>query len=227
MAAPHKTGIKICGVTKPDDIETLNRHNIDMVGFNFYKNSPRYLDPLFGPQLASKCRAEMLRVALVVEPSDDDLDAVLGSVSPHFIQLHGTETPERVAEIKARSMASLIKALPIRGADDVARAHDYAGLVDMFLFDAKPPKDGMPGGNGETFDWTALSAYELDKPYLLAGGLTRDNVADALKRTKAPMVDLSSGVESAPGVKDENLIAAFAAAVRAHDEQAWHLKPVE
>lgn len=214
------TGIKICGVTKPNDIEVLNSHAINMVGFNFYKNSPRYIDPLIGPQLAAKCRPEMHRVALLVDPSDDELDAVLGSVSPHFVQLHGAETPARVAEIKSRSLASLIKALPISCADDVARARDYADLVDMFLFDAKPPKDAMPGGNGETFDWDALSAYELSKPFLLAGGLTRDNVADALSRTRAPMVDLSSGVESAPGVKDETLIAAFAAAVREHDASA-------
>ena len=212
------TGIKICGVTKPSDIDVLNAHAIDMVGFNFYKNSPRYIDPLIGPQLAAKCRPEMHRIALLVDPSDDELDAVLGSVSPHFVQLHGSETPERVAEIKARSLASLIKALPVSDADDLKRADDYADLADMFLFDAKPPKDGMPGGNGETFDWDVLSAYELGKPYLLAGGLTRDNVADALARTQAPMVDLSSGVETAPGVKDETLIAAFAAAVRAHDD---------
>lgn len=212
------TGIKICGVTKPADIDVLNAHAIDMVGFNFYKNSPRYIDPLIGPQLAAKCRPEMHRIALLVDPSDDELDAVLGSVSPHFVQLHGAETPQRVAEIKARSLASLIKALPVSDADDLKRAGDYADLADMFLFDAKPPKDGMPGGNGETFDWDVLSAYELGKPYLLAGGLTRDNVADALARTQAPMVDLSSGVETAPGVKDETLIAAFAAAVRAHDD---------
>lgn len=224
MATKAKTGIKICGVTKPADIDALNAHAIDMVGFNFYKNSPRYIDPLIGPQLAAKCRPEMHRVALLVDPSDDELDAVLGAVSPHFVQLHGAETPARVAEIKARSLASLIKALPVSNAADVARAQDYADLVDMFLFDAKPPKDApettMPGGNGETFDWDALSAYELAKPYLLAGGLTRDNVADALTRTQAPMVDLSSGVESAPGVKDESLIAGFAAAVRAHDASA-------
>ena len=220
MATQAKTGIKICGVTKPDDIAVLNANAIDMVGFNFYKNSPRYIDPLIGPQLAAKCRPEMHRVALLVEPSDDELDTILGSVSPHFVQLHGNETPERVAEIKARSLASLIKALPVSRAEDLHRAQDYADLVDMFLFDAKPPKDGIPGGNGETFDWDALSAYGLDKPFLLAGGLTRDNVADALTRTQAPMVDLSSGVESAPGVKDESLIAGFAAAVRAHDAGA-------
>lgn len=222
--ATAKTGIKICGVTKADDIDALNAHGVDMVGFNFYKNSPRYLDPLLGPQLAAKCRPEMNRVALLVNPGDDDIDAVLAAVSPHFIQLHGQESPERVAEIKYRSFASLIKALPVATADDVARAQDYADLVDMFLFDAKPPKGAaentMPGGNGETFDWDTLSAYRLKKPYLLAGGLTRDNVADALTRTQAPMVDLSSGVESAPGVKDENLIAAFVAAVRAHDAGA-------
>lgn len=214
------TGIKICGVTRPDDIAALNAHGIDMVGFNFYKTSPRYIDPLLAPQLAALCRPDMHRVALLVDPSDDDIDTALAAVSPHFIQLHGHETPDRVAEIKYRSFASIIKALPVASADDMAGADDYADLVDMFLFDAKPPKDGMPGGNGLAFDWTALSAYDQTQPYLLAGGLSCDNVADALMHTSAPMVDLSSGVESAPGQKDENLIAAFVAAVRAFDEAA-------
>lgn len=216
------TGIKICGVTRPGDIEALNTHQIDMVGFNFYKNSPRYIDPLIAPQLAAKCRPEMNRVALLVDPSNDDIDAALAAVSPHFIQLHGHETPARIAEIKTRSFASLIKALPVAEAGDLAAARAYADLVDMFLFDAKPPKDGMPGGNGEAFDWTALSAYDLGLPYLLAGGLSRENVADALNRTGAPMVDLSSGVESAPGQKDDALIAAFVGAVRGFDETAPH-----
>lgn len=219
-----RTGIKICGVTRADDITALNTHGIDMVGFNFYKNSPRYIDPLLAPQLAALCRPEMHRVALLVDPSDDDIDAVLAAVSPHFIQLHGAETPDRVAEIKYRSYASLIKALPVAAADDMARAHDYADLVDMFLFDAKPPKDGMPGGNGMAFDWAALSAYDLAQPYLLAGGLSCDNVAEALAHTHAPMVDLSSGVETAPGQKDENLIAAFVAAVRDYENAAPHVQ---
>lgn len=215
-----RTGIKICGVTRAEDIAALNAHGIDMVGFNFYKNSPRYIDPLMAPQLASQCRPDMNRVALLVDPSDDDIDAVLGSVSPHYIQLHGQETPARVADIKKRSYASIIKALPIADAEDMRRTHDYDGLVEMFLFDAKPPKGGMPGGNGEAFDWTALSAYDLDQSFLLAGGLSCDNVANALTHTRAPMVDLSSGVETAPGQKDETLIAAFVAAVRAYDNAA-------
>jgi phosphoribosylanthranilate isomerase len=212
-----RTGIKICGVSKPSDIEVLNAHGVDMAGFVFYKNSPRFVQDIIAPQLAAKCRPDMHRVALLVDPSDDDIDAALAAISPHYIQLHGHETPERVAEIKYRSYASLIKAMPIGDKSDLARAHDYADLVDMFLFDAKPPENAMPGGNGEAFDWTALSAYDESLPYLLAGGLSPDNVAAALKQTGAPMVDISSGVESAPGQKDEELIAAFVAAVRAHD----------
>ena len=212
--------VKICGVTKPDDIDALNALAVELVGFNFYKPSPRFLGLEQAAQLAAKCRPEMERVALLVDPDDDDIDHALGMVSPHRLQLHGSETPERVAEIKRRSHCAIIKALPIGTADDFKNATAYADCADWFLFDAKPPKDGMPGGNGETFDWDALSAYGLDKPFLLAGGLTRDNVADALTRTQAPMVDLSSGVESAPGVKDESLIAGFAAAVRAHDAGA-------
>lgn len=212
-----KTGIKICGVTQPDDIEVLNAHQVDMAGFVFYKKSPRHLSETLAPQLAALCRPDMMRVALLVDPSDDDIDNVLAAVSPHYIQLHGEETPERVAEIKYRSYASLIKAIPIGEKADLARAQDYDGLVDMFLFDAKPSADALPGGNGESFDWHALSTYEESLPYLLAGGLSADNVGMALRQTGAPMVDISSGVESAPGQKDKQLIAAFVAAVRAYD----------
>lgn len=212
-----KTGIKICGITRPEDIEALNAHQVDMAGFVFYKKSPRHLVETLAPQLAALCRPDMMRVALLVDPSDDDIDAVLAAVSPHYIQLHGEETPQRVAEIKYRSYASLIKAVPISQAADLAGAKAYDGLVDMFLFDAKPDADALPGGNGETFDWTALSTYENKLPFLLAGGLSAENVGAALRQTGAPMVDISSGVESAPGQKDKHLIAAFVAAVRAHD----------
>lgn len=206
--------IKICGVTKPDDIDALNMLAVELVGFNFYKPSPRCLSMEKAAQLAAKCRPEMERVALLVDPSDDDIDAALGMVSPHRLQLHGQETPERVAEIKRRSHCAIIKALPIASADDFAAARAYANCADWFLFDAKPPTDGMPGGNGEAFDWKALKAYDLSQPYLLAGGLHADNVGAAVRISGAPMVDIASGVETAPGEKDRTMMTDFVAAVR-------------
>jgi phosphoribosylanthranilate isomerase len=207
--------IKICGLTRPQDIETINHFGVDLAGFVFYKPSPRHLSEDQAAGLASKCARHIERVVLLVDPDNDTLDAALACVSPHHIQLHGHETPERVAEIRARSHCQIIKALPVSSAEDIAKAQDYKGLANWFLFDARPPEDGLPGGNGETFDWTLLNAYDGAQPYLLAGGLRADNVAEALRITHAPMVDISSGVEAAPGEKDAELISQFVTAVRA------------
>ncbi len=207
--------IKICGLTRPQDIETINHFGVDLAGFVFYKPSPRHLSEDQAAGLASKCARHIERVVLLVDPDNDTLDAALACVSPHHIQLHGHETPERVAEIRARSHCQIIKALPVSSAEDIAKAQDYKGLANWFLFDARPPEDGLPGGNGETFDWTLLNAYDGAQPYLLAGGLRADNVAEALRITRAPMVDISSGVEAAPGEKDAELISQFVTAVRA------------
>ena len=211
MGAPL---VKICGVTRRNDIEAMNRLGVDMVGFNFVEKSPRYVTQDNAAALAAACRADMDRVAVLVNPDDDAVDRALAAVSPHRLQLHGNETPARVAEIKRRSHAAIIKALPVESAACVARAADYHDCADWFLFDAKPPKGAqLTGGLGETFDWTALKAYDLSQPYLLAGGLTAHNIAQALAETGAPMVDTASGVESAAGEKDEQLMEAFIAAV--------------
>lgn len=207
--------VKICGVTKPAHIDALNTHGVELVGFNFFKPSPRYVTQDSAAQLAAQCRPDMERVALLVDPSDDEVDMALAAVSPHRLQLHGHETPQRLAEIKARSHCALIKALAIETPDDLAKTRDYQ-LADWFLFDAKPPQDAtLPGGNGAAFDWTVLNAYDQSRPYLLAGGLDAANVADALRVTNAPMVDIASGVEVAPGEKDARMVADFVAAVRA------------
>lgn len=207
--------IKICGLNRTQDIDVINQLGVELVGFNFYKPSPRYVGEDLAAALASRCGPKVERVALLVDPDDAMLDAALACVSPHHIQLHGHETPARVAEIKARSHCQIIKALPVSTAQDIADARAFDGLADWFLFDAKPPQTGMPGGNGETFDWTLLNAYDGSQPYLLAGGLRDDNVAEALQRTQAPMVDISSGVETAPGEKDADLMGKFVSAVRA------------
>ncbi len=210
--------IKICGVTRARDIEATNRLGVDMVGFNFVETSPRYVTQDSAAALAAACRADMERVALLVDADDDAIDRAVAAISPHRLQLHGGETPERVAEIKRRSHAAIIKALPIENAADVAQALHYKDCADWFLFDAKPPTGtALTGGHGETFDWTALKAYDLSQPYLLAGGLAAHNVAQALAVTGAPMVDAASGVESAVGEKDEHLMEAFIAAARGAD----------
>lgn len=225
MTPPDKNkkspAVKICGLTRAQDIELTNRLSVELVGFNFIEKSPRFVTQDKGAGLAAMCRPEMERVALLVNPDDDAVERAIAAVSPHRLQLHGHETPERVREIKRRSHCAIIKALPIETPQDVARAADYDDCADWFLFDAKPPRDkaaqGVTGGHGEAFDWTALRAYDLSQPYLLAGGLSADNVAEALSVSGAPMVDAASGVESAAGEKDEQLMEAFIAAVRGQE----------
>lgn len=218
MARP---AVKFCGLTRPEDIAHMNRLGVELVGFNFIEKSPRFVSQDKGASLAAMCRPAMERVALLVDPDDDAVDRAIAAVSPHRLQLHGRETPERVAEIKRRSHCAIIKALPVETPADVARASAYQDCADWFLFDAKPPRDkaadGLTGGHGEAFDWTALRAYDLSQPYLLAGGLTADNVADAIRISGAPMVDAASGVEKAAGEKDEHMMEAFIAAVRGQE----------
>lgn len=207
--------IKICGVTKPAHIDALNDNGVELVGFNFFKPSSRYVTQEIAAGLAARCHPEMERVALLVDPNDDEVDEALAAVSPHRLQLHGEESPARVAEIKARSHCAIIKALPIANADDLAKTRDYHA-ADWFLFDAKPPSEeaALPGGNGAAFDWTLLAAYDESRPYLLAGGLDAGNVANALAITRASMVDIASGVERAPGEKDRTMIEQFVRSVR-------------
>lgn len=212
--------IKICGVTKPAHIEALNANGVELVGFNFFKPSSRYVTQEVAAGLAARCHPAMERVALLVDPNDDEVDEALAAVSPHRLQLHGEESPARVAEIKARSHCAIIKALPIANAADLAKARDYHA-ADWFLFDAKPPADkaadGVTGGHGEAFDWTAMKAYDLKQPYLLAGGLSAHNVAKAVAVSGAPMVDAASGVESAVGEKDGRLLEEFITALRGQE----------
>ena len=207
--------IKICGLTRAGDIAAVNRLGIEMAGFNFCEKSPRCLRADTAAALAAQCDPAVHRVALLVDPDDEAIDTALAAVSPTYLQLHGEETVARVADIRRRSHCGLIKALPIAEKQDFDSCADYAPLIDLFLFDAKPPPNGQPGGNGVAFDWSLLKHYAGERPYLLAGGLTAENVARALVATQAPMVDISSGVETAPGVKDAALIEDFVKAVQA------------
>ncbi|MGY3439030.1 MULTISPECIES: phosphoribosylanthranilate isomerase [unclassified Marinovum] len=204
---------KICGLTRPQDVAAAVQAGATYLGFNFFPKSPRYVDPATARDLALEVPPGVAKVVLVVNPDDDLLDAITGVVPVDMIQLHGKETPERVAEIKARYGLPVIKVLGVADADDLAPLDTYGRVADQLLIDAKPPKNAvLPGGNGLTFDWRLIAGRRWPVPWMLAGGLTPDNVAEAIAMTGARQVDVASGVESAPGIKDAAMMAAFVAA---------------
>ncbi len=187
----------------------------DMVGFVFFAKSPRAVTPSQARSLAVRARHRAEIVALCVDPADETLAAVVAAIEPDYLQLHGRESPERVAEIQRKFGVSAIKAIGIAEAADFARAEEYKGAADALLIDAKPPKGAvLPGGNGVAFDWRLARNFTPRKPWLLSGGLDADNVAQAIALSQTRAVDVSSGVESAPGVKDNDKIRAFIAAAR-------------
>jgi phosphoribosylanthranilate isomerase len=207
------TLVKICGLSTPEAVDAALDGGATHLGFVFFPKSPRDIDPLMAGELTGAARGKALSVAVVVDPDDRLLDRLQAEILPDLYQLHGRETPERVAEIKARTGAGVIKALAIRTASDVDAAGAFEPVVDHLMFDAGPAGD-LPGGAGESFDWAVLIGRSFRKPWFLAGGLTPANVAAGLRVTGAPGVDVSSGVESAPGVKDAALIKAFLRAAR-------------
>lgn len=209
------TRVKICGLGTPATLAAALDAGADLVGFVHFAPSPRHLDWERARDLAAQVRGRAERVVLLVDPDDPTLRAALESVAPDLIQLHGREAPERVAAIRALAGRPVMKALGIGAPEDLARIADYAA-ADRLLLDAKPPPGAMlPGGNGLPFDWRLIAGAQLPAGWMLSGGLRPATVAEALARTGAPAVDVSSGVETAPGVKDPDLIAAFVAAVRA------------
>lgn len=207
---------KICGLTTPEAVSAAVDGGAAFLGFVFFPKSPRAITPDAAARLAPPARAKNVKiVALAVDPTDNEVDAIVGGLAPDLIQLHGKETPARVREIVQRSGRGAIKVLPVSDASDVAVARAYDTLVEHLMFDAKPPKDAeRPGGLGEPFDWTLLSGHRFTRPWLLAGGLDPWNVAAAISASGAPLVDVSSGVERGPGLKDPALITAFLDAVR-------------
>jgi len=208
--------IKICGLKTQEALEAALRGGASHVGFIFFPKSPRNLAPAEAAGLARAARGRAKAVAVTVDATDDFLDAVVAEVEPDILQLHGGESPQRLAAVKARYGLPVMKALSVSEADDLAKAAPFLGLADRFLFDAKPPKGALlPGGNGVSFDWTLLAGLDPRIDYLLSGGLDSHNVSEAVRIARPPGLDVSSGVESAPGVKDSRLIAAFLAAVRA------------
>ncbi len=206
--------VKICGLRDRAGIAAAK--GAAYIGFNFFPKSPRSVDIATAATLAPEVPFGVAKVALVVDADDALIDAITGSVAIDMLQLHGHETPERVAEIRARSGLPVIKAMGIARREDMEALGPYFAVADMILVDAKAPKDAvLPGGNGVPFDWRLVAGRRWPRPWLLAGGLTPANVAEAIRLTGAQQVDVASGVESAPGVKDGGLIRDFIAAATA------------
>lgn len=208
--------IKICGLSTPATLNAALEAGADMVGFVFFPPSPRNIDLDLARQLSEIAAERAQTVALVVDADDAFLTSVTQALRPKILQLHGKESPQRVAEIRARFGLPVMKALGVSGPEDFATVAAYEAVCDRLLFDAKPPKDATrPGGNGLAFDWSLLAGRQFNKPWMLSGGLTIDSVEEAVLATRAPGIDVSSGVESAPGVKDPALITTFMSRARA------------
>lgn len=205
-----QVSVKICGLTQPDHVAAAVAAGARYIGFNFFPKSPRYVDPETCARLGAEVAPGVAKVALVVNPDDALLDEITGKAPIDMIQLHGQESPDRVAEIRARYGLPVMKVVGVAGPEDIAKLDDYADVADQLLVDAKAPKGAaLPGGNGVPFDWTLLQGRHWTVPWMLAGGLTPANVALAVRLTGARQVDTASGVESAPGVKDAGLMQAF------------------
>lgn len=209
------TEAKICGIKTREALDAAIDGGADYIGLVFCSKSPRHLEVDAARKLAEYARGKVKIVALTVDADDAALGKIVDEVAPDFLQLHGHETPERAAAIKRKFDRPIIKAIPVATLQDAARAHDYANVADLILFDAKaPPGAPLPGGNGVAFDWLALEDVSGKQPFMLSGGLTSQTVVDAIRITGAGAVDVSSGVETAPGVKAPELIRRFLRAVK-------------
>jgi phosphoribosylanthranilate isomerase len=208
------TIIKICGLSSPHTLEATIAAGADMAGFVFFEKSPRHIDLETARTLGLLAQGRIRKVALTVDADDATLDAIAADLAPDMMQLHGKESPARVAEVKARFGLRVIKAIGVAATQDIEAARAYEGAADILLFDAKPAPDAsVPGGAGVSFDWNLLRNIGAAN-WMLSGGLDPENVAEAIRRTGAPAVDVSSGVERERGVKDAGKIRAFVAAAR-------------
>ena len=209
------TPTKICGLSDRPAIDAAVAGGAGFLGFLFFPASPRNIDANAAARLAAPARAKAKVVAVTVDPDNALLERLVAILAPDLIQLHGKESPARVADIRRQVPCGLVKVVPVSEAADLEGARDYDGLVDHLMFDAKtPPGAALPGGMGARFDWTIMAGRRFERPWFLAGGLDPWNVGEALRLSGAPMVDVSSGVERGAGLKDPALIGAFLEAVR-------------
>ena len=205
--------VKICGLREAGHLAAAAKAGAAYVGLNFFARSPRFVTLEEARALAVGAPEGLCKVALTVDADDAAMDAILAAVPVDMLQLHGHETPARVAELRARHGLPVMKVVGVSDAGDLAQIAGYEAVADQIMVDAKPPKGAvLPGGNGVAFDWGLIAGRRWTKPWILAGGLTAGNVAEAIRLTGARQVDVSSGVETAPGVKDAGMIAAFVAA---------------
>ncbi|WP_373502699.1 phosphoribosylanthranilate isomerase [Aestuariivirga sp.] len=208
--------VKICGLSTPETVDAAISAGADLIGLVFFPKSPRNVTLAQAAALAARARGKARIVALVVDADDALLNSIAAEVAPDVIQAHGSETPERIAEIARLTGKPVIKAIRVKDASDIAAASAFSSVANLILYDAKAPEtlgSSLPGGNGHAFDWGLLDG--ANRPaFMLAGGLDADNVAEAIRITGAPVVDVSSGVESAPGVKDVHLIRKFIEAAK-------------
>ncbi|MCC7480649.1 MAG: phosphoribosylanthranilate isomerase [Hyphomicrobiales bacterium] len=210
--------VKICGLSTMESVDAAIEAGAGLVGFVFYPRSPRHVSFPLAKKLAAHARGRAKIVALIVDANDVAIQEIDNIVAPDLYQAHGAETPERVQEIAALTGKPVIKAIKIGASADVARADAYAGKASLILYDAKAPEtlvNALPGGNGIAFDWSLLGSERQPEGFILSGGLNPENVAKAIRATGAPIVDVSSGVEKAPGVKDLSLIRKFIEAAKA------------
>jgi phosphoribosylanthranilate isomerase len=218
--------VKICGLSTPETIDAALGAGADMVGLNFFPPSPRFVALDHAAMLADRVRGRAAVTAVTVDMDEQGVAAIVAAVRPDWLQPHGHEPPEQVRSLKQRFGLPVMKVIGIREAADLAQAEAYRGVADRLLLDAKPPKGATrPGGNAVAFDWAILDGFDPGLPWMLSGGLDPGNVGAAIARTHAPGVDVSSGVESAPGVKDVDRIAAFVAAARAADSDLSAINP--
>jgi len=207
--------IKICGLRTPEALDAALDSGADMVGFVFFPPSPRNLGLALARTLGEQVRGRASKVALTVNANNDMLSDIVEALKPDMLQLHGKETPERVGVVRSRFGLPVMKAIPVAERKDLSPVRLYAQVADRLIFDARAPQEATrPGGLGKPFDWTLLSGIDPGVPFMLSGGLDADNVHEALRVTRAPGVDVSSGVERAPGEKDPDKIRAFIRAVR-------------
>lgn len=217
--------VKICGLKTPEALDVALSAGADMVGFVFFEPSPRNVTVAAARALGAQVKGRARKVALTVNADDVLLGAIIESLKPDILQLHGQETPDRVVVVRARFGIPVMKAIPTETRDDLSPVRVYAKVADWILFDARAPRGATrPGGLGKSFDWRLLENLNLNVPFMLSGGLDAGNISEALRITRAPAVDVSSGVERAPGVKDPEKIRAFVRAARLAESQLGKAK---